>query len=391
MAGATNHRSGWFLAELLNMSWFPSFAGTVEAAFSIGRLIKATLSTSSLTASRTFTLPDVAGTLSLIPPTQAKSDNYTVVASDGQSLIRFSGGSYTASLTSAATLGSGFTVWLMNSAGSSSHVLTIDPDGSELVDSKATVLLYRGQAIQIMSDGTNWRIIGAIGSSRAISQNTDSSATQPNATGAESVAIGAGTTASGNYSVALGLNSSGAGGIASGISSLSLCGGEAASVNALAFGDYVTSRSTRGAKAFGNGRITTTGDAQYRHQQARGQTTNATPLVLTGDAGTASSTNIFRLPNNSTFTYRVMVTGHRTDAAGRASYMFEGCIIRDANAASTALAGTQAKTVYCESNSGYDATVTADTTNGGLIVTVTGVSGHTMTWVAHIEAAEATT
>lgn len=372
------------------MAWFPALSGTIETVFSIGRLIKATFSTSSLTSSRTFTLPDASGSLALISPSQAKSANYTVIASDVQSLIRFSGGSYTASLTSAATLGSGFSVWLMNSAASSSNTLTIDPAGSETVDSKTTLTLYRGQAVQIISDGTNWRVIGAIGVSRAMSQNTLSTATQPNATGAESVAIGVGTTASGDYSTSIGVNSAGVGGTASGISSLSLNGGEAASVNALAFGDYVTSRSTRGGKAFGNGRITTTGDAQFRMQQARGQTTNATPLVLTADASTAAATNIFRLSNNSTFTFRVMVTGHRTDSAGRASYIFEGCIFRDANAASTTM-GQVVKTVIYETTAGYDASVTADTTNGGLIVTVTGASGHTMTWVAHIEAAEATT
>lgn len=371
------------------MAWYPSLSGTIETAFSIGRLIKATFSSSALTASRTYTLPDVAGTLALIPPAQSKSTNYTVVASDDQSIIRFSGGSYTASLTSAATLGNGFTVWLMNSAANSAHALTIDPDGSETVDSKSTLLLYRGQAVLIMSDGTNWRVIGAIGVSRAMSQNTLSTATQPNATGAESVAIGVGTTASGDYSTAIGVNSAGAGGTASGIASLSMCGGEAASVNALAFGDYVTSRSTKGAKAFGNGRVTTTGDAQFRMQQKRNQTTDATPTVLTADAGAASSTNIFRLPNNSTFTVKVLVVGHRTDAAGRASYSFEGCIFRDANAASTTI-GHMTKTVLYETTAGYDASVTADTTNGGLRVTVTGESGHTMTWAAHVEAVEAT-
>jgi hypothetical protein len=55
---------GWFRKELL-MAWFPSLDGTILSTFKIGRLIKATLSTSSLTASRSFTLPDRAGTFAL--------------------------------------------------------------------------------------------------------------------------------------------------------------------------------------------------------------------------------------------------------------------------------------------------------------------------------------
>lgn len=348
------------------------------------------LDDSGLTADRAYVLPNTSGTLALTTITSTKNGNYTVVKADDQTCLRFSGGSYTVTLSAVGTVGDGFTITIMNMAATSTHVLTIDPDGAELIDTKSTMTLYRGQGVTLVVNSGSWRIIGTIGYTRSWGENTDVNSTRPIPSGAESVAIGQGTTASGDYSVAIGATSGGVGSVASGLGSVALGGGEAASVGAFAFGQDVTSRSTRGGKAWGGGKITTAGDAQYRMQQVRGQTTNDTPLVLTADAAAASATNIFRLPNNSTYTYRVMVTGHRTDVAGRASYEFRGCIIRDANAASTALAGAQIKTVIYESTEGYDATVTADTTNGALIVTVTGAASHTMTWVAHIEAAEAT-
>lgn len=403
LAAATSNNDAVRKVDAFNMSNAASGTlavdrgGTGQTSYTNGQILIGnttgnTLTKSTLTAGEGITITNGAGSITLAQSRitqQAKSGGYTVISSDHGTLIRFSGASQTASLTSAATLGEGFMVWLVNSSANASQVVTIDPSGAETIDFKSTLDLYRGQSIQIMSDGSNWRVIGAVGFSRAFSHNTLSTATQPTATGTESVVVGPYSVASGDYAVAIGANTTGVGALSSGVSSLALMGGEAVAASALAFGDYVTSRSTRGAKAFGNGRITTTGDAQFRMQQVRGQTTTATPLVITADASSASSTTIFRMPNNSTYTFRVMVTGHRTDTTGRASYVFEGCITRDANAASTAMAAST-KTVVYETTASYDATVTADTTNGGLIVTVTGASGHTMTWVAHIEAAEAT-
>ncbi len=61
----------------------------------------------------------------------------------------------TCALTSAATLGAGFRVTIVNSAASG--VVTIDPSGAQTLDALATRALSFGRThVTIQSDGTNW-------------------------------------------------------------------------------------------------------------------------------------------------------------------------------------------------------------------------------------------
>ena len=138
----------------------------------------------------------------------SKTAAYTIVSGDVGKLISFSGGSYTASLTAAATLGNGFYVYIENNAANaqSTHAITIDPNASETIDGRSSIVLRQGQRILIVCDGSEWKTVSDF--NRAIATNARTSFFNlPEASGAESVAIGLGSVASGDNTTAIGLNS----------------------------------------------------------------------------------------------------------------------------------------------------------------------------------------
>jgi hypothetical protein len=123
------------------------------------------------------------------------------------------------------------------------------------------------------------------------------------------------------------------------------------------------------------------------------ETTTATPTVLTSDINaSASTTNQIILPNNSAYYFKGSVIANVTGAANGASWSFEGAIMRGANAASTVLIGVPAVNRIAASSgaTAWTIALTADTTNGGLAVTVTGAASTTIRWVCKVETTEVT-
>jgi hypothetical protein len=122
------------------------------------------------------------------------------------------------------------------------------------------------------------------------------------------------------------------------------------------------------------------------------QTTDATATVLRSNNGPASSNNQVILPNNAAYHFRGSVIANVTGAANGAAWSFEGAIMRGANAASTVLIGAPVVNRIAASAgaAAWTIAVTADTTNGGLAVTVTGAASTTIRWVAKLETTEVT-
>ena len=89
-----------------------------------------------------------------VPFTQfvTKTAAYTVVSGDRGDVISASG-TWTLSLTAAATLGIGFNVILANAG---SGVITIDPNASEQVDGATTITIPAGAASILICTGTAW-------------------------------------------------------------------------------------------------------------------------------------------------------------------------------------------------------------------------------------------
>jgi hypothetical protein len=123
------------------------------------------------------------------------------------------------------------------------------------------------------------------------------------------------------------------------------------------------------------------------------ETTDATPGRLTSN-GSASggTTNQVILPNNSAYTFQGTCIAARTAAGDTSSWKFEGAIKRGANAASTTLVAAVTPTVIAQDAGAatWVLAITADTTNGGIAVTVTGAAATTIRWVCKIETTEVT-
>ena len=155
-------------------------------------------------------------------------------------------------------------------------------------------------------------------------------------------------------------------------------------INAQAFGHGAVAQ-LNGEKAFANGAFTAAGDAQHGIYIARNITSTTTPTELFLDGTSARLV----VPNNSVWTFDVMVAGRRTDAVGGgAGYRIFGVLRKDTTSGSITFVGTPSKQVLGETSASLDCSVQADTTNGSLNIVVTGLSGQTWRWVATIQTTE---
>lgn len=92
----------------------------------------------------------------ILNATLSKSAAYTVVAADKGKLIDYTTGTYTLSLTAAATLGAGFSFAVRNSGAG---VITIDPNGTELIDGAATITLAADESCFVLCSGTTFKTV----------------------------------------------------------------------------------------------------------------------------------------------------------------------------------------------------------------------------------------
>ena len=80
-----------------------------------------------------------------------------------------------------------------------------------------------------------------------------------------------------------------------------------------------------------------------------------------------------------------------TGAGNTKGWSIEGVIKRGANAAATTLVGSTVMSAYADVGAAaWTVALAADTTNGGLRVTVTGQAATTIRWVAKVESVEMT-
>ena len=413
----------------------------------------------------------------------SKTAGYTIVSGDAGKLISFSGGSLTASLTAAATLGNGFYVYIENNAanGQNTHVVTIDPNASETIDGRSSILLRQGQRILIVCDGSEWKTVADF--NRAIATNaTADFFNLPQATGDESVAIGLGAIASnanttaigtnaeatgsyatsfgtgpeatafaslaagynsvssGSQSIALGVSrASGddslAAAIASNTSSYGATGansiamgyqakatglyGVAIGYTAITTGSYSVSlggtASASRTAALGQGGIASHDDAvslgygrsnfeghvtyttgfdggkaQLGMVVLRSETSDATPKALTVANQAASTDNQIILPDNSAFAFHGTIVARQQASGGTASaaWKIEGLIRREGSAGTTVLVNSA--TTVLDNTPSWGLALSANTTDGGLAITVTGAAATNIRWVATIHTSEVT-
>lgn len=218
------------------------------------------------------------------------------------------------------------------------------------------------------------------------------------------IAGGQNNTASGQHSAIAGGQASTASGasacIAGGVSNTasgqasSVLGGESntagGAYSSVPGGFYGTTRGLHGAEARGSGRFTALGDAQRGRYIQRRATTDATASVLSNDGAAPAATTRIVLPDNSAYGFRGNLIARNAANGDCSHWEFKGTIRRGANAAATALVAAVTPAVVSQDAgaSTWVVTVTADTTNGALIITVTGVAATNIKWVADVETTE---
>jgi len=231
---------------------------------------------------------------------------YTVSPSDNNFILNCSGAtSYTITMPSASSLPSGFNFIVWNNTTTSNMTVTIDPNGTETIDSQTTLILNRGSGTQIICDGTNWQT-GNKKTMKQYSENYSATAvTRSSATGNASLAIGANAQASGNGSLALGGFSTGP--TASGLYSIAI--GEAvtaASNYSTAIGSNSGASGSQiptGAGATALGGSYASGDDSFAAAIANNTSTYGAKnsgAVAIGNLCTASGANSFALGNTNT-------------------------------------------------------------------------------------------
>jgi hypothetical protein len=231
-----------------------------------------------------------------------KTSAYTVVAGDLGKIINCTSGSFTVSLTAAATLGSGFNVTIWNTG--TNNTITIDANAAETIDRVATYTLGQGEGVQLVCDGTNWQT-GNQKELRGYAEYIFPTLTRASATGPQSIAIGYGNTASNNDTLAIGnqtvasqpnaaaisRNSGGTGSQAIGSGAMALGGSYASGTDsfAAAIANNTSSYGATGAKSLAIGEINR---ASASLACSIGGSTNAatgsTSTTLGGYANTAS-------------------------------------------------------------------------------------------------------
>lgn len=216
----------------------------------------------------------------------------------------------------------------------------------------------------------------------------------PYATDWQAHRSGASDVAAGSYSVIGGGFDSRASGFAAviGGGSTHICSGQYSWIPG---GLLADDRSRTRTGVWSGGQFSTRGDAQSSESIFRRQTSGASPAVLTADNTAPGTTNICNLPNNGLYVVQALLAARQTSGSagtvGDAAWkVVTFAIKRGSSAAATALVGSVA-TLASGSDAAASAwvfAVSADTTNGGISLTVTGEANKNVRAVARLLAVE---
>lgn len=215
--------------------------------------------------------------------------------------------------------------------------------------------------------------------------------------GAFTIRAGYGNTGNGAYSITSGYNNAVSGsengcfGSSSTVSAdyaFSLgYGNTANSINSLAIGKDANTFSIINKFSFGTTRFTSNGDNQLGELILSASTTGNTATTLTVDRNTAGTTNQLILQNQQLIRFKGTISGKQQTSTNCAVWDIDGVIVRGANAGTTTLVVNNVNLVTNASGWGIP-TLTADTTNGGLQVQVTGLAATNIKWNCRIDTIE---
>ncbi len=205
-----------------------------------------------------------------------------------------------------------------------------------------------------------------------------------NAQATAAVGIGDATATNGVYAVGIGActQATAANTVAIGGNADCFDSAWATAADAVGIGQHVRSADI-GQFGFASGEFAAAGDAQTSIYVLRNSTTDATQTELFSD-GSAGDISV---ASDCTISFRINIAARQTDADGvSAGYFITG--VSDNNAGTTALVGSVTTTTIGEDVAGWDVTATADDTNDGINVLVTGAADDAVRWVARAEMIE---
>lgn len=90
-------------------------------------------------------------------PVTEFNSNFTAGAANRAATFVWTGGGGTITLPAASVAGSG---WFINLRNSGSGALTVDPNGSEIINGASTLVLQPSDSAVVISNGTGWYTIG---------------------------------------------------------------------------------------------------------------------------------------------------------------------------------------------------------------------------------------
>jgi hypothetical protein len=145
-----------------------------------------------------------------------------------------------------------------------------------------------------------------------------------------------------------------------------------------------------GKQAHSAGPFSAVGDAQTGTFVLRSDTTGATVEAMTGNNLAASTNNQVILPNNSAYAFHGTIVARQQASGGTAcaAWKIEGLIRREGSAGTTVLVNSA--TTVLDNTPAWGMTLSADTTNGGLKIEVTGAAATNIRWVSTINTSEVT-
>jgi len=149
--------------------------------------------------------------------------------------------------------------------------------------------------------------------------------------------------------------------------------------------------ATYGKLAYASGMAVAQGDAQYGLSVLRGATTADATARLTSDGTAASATNVANLDANRCFLMKVLLAATDTASPHTVGLVAEySVLIRQGAAAANTVVVDQTQHTLLGDAGLLDTVIaiSADTTNGGLNLTVTGSATTNLRWVATVQSAE---
>ena len=235
------------------------------------------------------------------------------------------------------------------------------------------------------ASGTNSVAMGRL--AKASSTSAFSLGESAVASSSSSYALGQNATASNVYAYCLGGFSS-----ATGYGSYSIgTSTQAAAQYSVAMGRRAKT-AIKGQFAFSGERFSSAGDSQTSIYVLRSDTTDATPEAMATDGPntTRNTTNQVILPNNSAYSFSGTIIARQQASQGTAcaAWKVEGLIRREGSAGTTVLVNSA--TTVLDNTPAWGMALTADTTNGGLAITVTGAASTNVRFVATINTSEVT-